>query len=595
MIRLPQNSSEASPEGSGEGSETRKSLRLRLILSAVAGVMIPLGFDPWGLAFLMPFAFMILALATDRCGFRRSLLLGWVFGLGVQGASLPWIMLAAKNYLGIFVLDDPDSLIAWLAGIGLFLIWWPLSSLGWGLCLALVSLAPEAPGARQRIWKCLGILVFVALYEQYWPRLFPWSVGSALATVEPSAGWILLRQWGVEVTSLVIASSGFLAAHIFPLVFDFFDRRQKVVTLSRVWLLIPGLAVASLTLLPLPNRGSSPQLHEAGQEVVVSLVQPAIPLEDRHGAKWRELNETLLEWLSVVEDDPEKMLRSEGRNLRRLTVFPEGMIPGVHDADSLRRWAQMAGVDHPLLSGVMVETEEGFANAVALIEPVRSGAGVRDYSVQLGFKKDLVPFGERIPGESIFEAIGWKPPITGLVAGDRPIVFDLGLADHGFGVSICYEGLLPGTSRGLQESGAQWHVNVTEDLWYGDFLEPAQHLQLQRSRSIESSLPLLRCTNAGLTVAFDPQAFGQQTLFAYRSFPGDPEWHTIDAAGEIALDREIGATGTLQVHLRSHPQIRKGPLLEWPQGWAPILGGVWILAGLLRIALQRQQGLPRVD
>lgn len=595
MIRLPQNSSGASPAKPEGGSEAPDSLRLPLILSASAGIMIPLGFDPWGLAFLMPLAFMILALATDRCGFRRSLLLGWVFGLGVQGASLPWITLAAKNYLGIFVLDDPGSLSAWAAGIGLFLVWWPLSSLGWGFCLALVSLAPEASGARQRIWKCLGIIIFVALYEQYWPRLFPWSVGSGLATPEPSMGWVLLRQWGVEVASLVIAGSGFLAAHSFPLGFDFFDRRQRVVTLSRVWLLIPGLAVASLTLLPLPNRGSSPQLHEAGLEVVVSLVQPAIPLEDRHGSKWNELNEALISELHFVERIANRGGDPENSNVRYLTVFPEGMIPGVHDAGSLRRWAKMADFDQPLLSGVMVETAEGFANAVALIEPVRSGSGVRDYSVQLGFKKDLVPFGERIPGESIFEALGWKPPITGLVAGDRPIVFDLGSSENGFGVSICYEGLLPGTSRGLQESGAQWHVNVTEDLWYGNFLEPAQHLQLQRSRSLESSLPLLRCTNAGLTVAFDPQAFGQQTFLAYRNYWDEPTWQTIESAGEIVLEEEIGDTGTLQVRLRSHPQIRKGPFLEWPQGWAPILGGVWTLAGLLRIVLQRQRGLPRVD
>ncbi|MAJ28346.1 hypothetical protein CBD41_02870, partial [bacterium TMED181] len=133
------------------------SLRVPLTLSFFAGIMVPLGFDPWGLSFLMPFAFMLLALATDRCGFRRSLLLGWVFGLGVQGASLPWIALAAKNYLGIFVLGDPGSWTAWLSGIGLFILWWPLSSLGWGFCMALVSMAPEAPGSRQRIWKCLGV------------------------------------------------------------------------------------------------------------------------------------------------------------------------------------------------------------------------------------------------------------------------------------------------------------------------------------------------------------------------------------------------------------------------------------------------------
>ena len=107
MIRLPQNSSGASPAKPEGGSEAPDSLRLPLILSASAGVMIPLGFDPWGLAFLMPLAFMILALATDRCGFRRSLLLGWVFGLGVQGASLPWITLAAKTTWGFLFSTTP--------------------------------------------------------------------------------------------------------------------------------------------------------------------------------------------------------------------------------------------------------------------------------------------------------------------------------------------------------------------------------------------------------------------------------------------------------------------------------------------------------
>lgn len=596
MIRLPQNSSGASPAKPEGGFEAPGSLRLPLILSASAGAMIPLGFDPWGLAFLMPLAFMILALATDRCGFRRSLLLGWVFGLGVQGASLPWITLAAKNYLGIFVLDDPGSLSAWAAGIGLFLVWWPLSSLGWGFCLALVSLAPEAPGTRQRIWKCLGIIIFVALYEQYWPRLFPWSVGSGLATPEPSMGWVLLRQWGVEVASLVIAGSGFLAAHSFPLVFDFFDRRKRNLTLSRAWLLLPACIVASLALIPFSNGGATPRIPDSSEEFVVSLIQPAIPLEDRHGAKWLELNRKLVSWISAVEDDAEWVSEQKEEGIRPLTVLPEGMIPGVHDPRSLRLWAQQIQLEQPLLSGVMIETPEGYANAVALLTPVEDERGVRDYSVEVGFKKDLVPFGERIPGESLFDLLGWKPPITGLVAGEGPIVFKLDSSDSPFGVSICYEGLLPGTSGGLQESGAEWHVNVTEDLWYGEFLEPAQHLQLQRSRSIESCLPLLRCTNAGHTVAFDPRAFGQQTFIAYRSLTNGPsEWQPIESAGEWSLHEEIGKPGILQVRLRSEPQIQRGPLMPWPKAWAPIFGAFWIVAGLLRIVLQRQQGLPRVD
>jgi apolipoprotein N-acyltransferase len=51
-------------------------------------------------------------------------------------------------------------------------------------------------------------------------------------------------------------------------------------------------------------------------------------------------------------------------------------------------------------------------------------------------------------------------------------------------------------------------INLTNDSWYGNTLEPEQHLFLARWRAIEFKLPILRATNTGVSVFLD--AHGQE-------------------------------------------------------------------------------------
>ena len=277
-----------------------------------------------------------------------------------------------------------------------------------------------------------------------------------------------------------------------------------------------------------------------------------------------------MRWISVVEDDAEWVSEQKEKGIRPLTVLPEGMIPGVHDPRDLRLWAQQIQLDQPLLSGVMIETPEGYANAGGALTPAQSDErGVRDYSVEVGFKRSG-SFGERIPGESLFDLLGWKP-ITGLVAGEGPIVFKLDSSDSPFGVSICYEGCCrePAGASGIRGGVAcQCDGGSLVRRIFGAC--PAS--PLQRSRSIESCLPLLRCTNAGHTVAFDPRAFGLQTLIAYRSLTDGPsEWQPIESAGEWSLHDEIGKPGILQIRLKSHRRSRGGLFCSGPRPKCPFL------------------------
>jgi apolipoprotein N-acyltransferase len=56
----------------------------------------------------------------------------------------------------------------------------------------------------------------------------------------------------------------------------------------------------------------------------------------------------------------------------------------------------------------------------------------------------------------------------------------------------------------LALAGAQMLNNITNDAWFGTSSAAAQHFANARFRAIETRLPLLRCSNTGITCAVDP-------------------------------------------------------------------------------------------
>ena len=72
-----------------------------------------------------------------------------------------------------------------------------------------------------------------------------------------------------------------------------------------------------------------------------------------------------------------------------------------------------------------------------------------------------------------------------------------------FRVLICYEGILADYMR-KNAGGADFLVNVTEDIWYGDTSHIGQHLQVLKIRAIESRISVARATNIGPSGVIDP-------------------------------------------------------------------------------------------
>lgn len=157
-------------------------------------------------------------------------------------------------------------------------------------------------------------------------------------------------------------------------------------------------------------------------------------------------------------------------------------------------------------------------------------------------KRILVPFGEYLPGEMRFPALrAWFPEASRYAPGvgpqlveyrfrpDRdgpPPVFSetedarwlnntqavlaawppAAPTERGrFLPLLCYEGLFPELTRaGLREGRADFILNLSNDSWFGDYLENYQTLNSVRLRAIESNRFLVRVTLSGVTAVFDP-------------------------------------------------------------------------------------------
>ncbi|PON16443.1 apolipoprotein N-acyltransferase [Candidatus Entotheonella serta] len=88
--------------------------------------------------------------------------------------------------------------------------------------------------------------------------------------------------------------------------------------------------------------------------------------------------------------------------------------------------------------------------------------------------------------------------------GERTTIFSLPKGD--FGVMICYEATYPYLARRLVQRGAQFLVNISNDVWlsYGGPAAAQQHFAISVFRAVETKRSLARVATAGLSGFVDP-------------------------------------------------------------------------------------------
>ena len=138
-----------------------------------------------------------------------------------------------------------------------------------------------------------------------------------------------------------------------------------------------------------------------------------------------------------------------------------------------------------MLGGFYVNDNNGVENSVLALTPD---------SREIYSKRHLVPFGEYIPLLKYIRWMGDWIPYSNIDAG----VNDGTLAVVGevAQMSICYEDAF-GSEIIQSLPLATLLINVTHDGWFSGSLEPEQHMQIARMRSLETGRYMVRATTTG--------------------------------------------------------------------------------------------------
>ena len=130
-------------------------------------------------------------------------------------------------------------------------------------------------------------------------------------------------------------------------------------------------------------------------------------------------------------------------------------------------------------------------------------------------KRRLVIFGEYIPLVRWLPFLKWLTPMGGeTTPGERPVEFEMRNPAAKMSVLICFEDMFAAEAREHTGPETDFLVNLSNDGWFGHGAEQWQQAASAVFRAVENGVPLLRCTNDGLTCWIDAQGRLRQILGA---------------------------------------------------------------------------------
>ena len=347
--------------------------------------------------------------------------------------------------------------------------------------------------------SCYYVIGF-CLFKYLWGKnlwwLFPWvwvGIEVSRSRGEISFPWSHLAFTLGDYTSIIqiisiVGISGLSALIIYLNLFLLKYWQSKKVE----WLIIfiiPMVMLASYGTYRLDNK-------EFGEEKAeLLLIQPFI----EQSTKWKKEN-----YEFVVQNNFD-MLQSANHKNKDLIVFPETSIPAYlnlkHDL-SLRYKKTAHNVNSNIIVGSLNFDKNGpaarnyynYYNAAYLFNK-------DNYNVEIYNKRRLVPFSEYLPFEGLF------PIISEVDLGEGD--FSMGKGPmllkniKNFTTQICYETVYSTFVREDIAAGSKLIINLTNDGWFKESIEPYQHVSLVKFQAIENGIPIARSANTGITIAYD--------------------------------------------------------------------------------------------
>jgi apolipoprotein N-acyltransferase len=128
-------------------------------------------------------------------------------------------------------------------------------------------------------------------------------------------------------------------------------------------------------------------------------------------------------------------------------------------------------------------------------------------------KRRLVIFGEYVPLERFLPFLRHLTPIGGSFSeGEKVVLFDLGEGRGKAAPVICFEDVFPHGARTHASFETDFILELTNDGWFGEGSAQWQHLAAAVFRAVENGVPVVRCTNTGITCWIDRHGIVRQIL-----------------------------------------------------------------------------------
>jgi apolipoprotein N-acyltransferase len=490
--------------------QARRIIESRFTVAIFAGILLALAFPRVGIAGLAWIAPGLLALAGLGTRGWESFRIGYVGGLAYYLVSLNWLLRIPYRWLGI-PLGPAVGLLALSAFLAIYPGIWV-----WFLSGAWRKPTLSGVEASQGGGTILSWAKDTVALENFWVVRFAWALCGAAAWVAiemciarflSGFPWDLLgvSQYRMLPLIQVAAITG-----VYGISF--------VVAWTSLSLLLAGLAIlerpamryawlseiilplATVSALFLFGIGRTRQTDESVRELKVTFVQPSIPQtliwdSENDEARFREIIDLSSKALTNKTD---------------LLLWPEAAVPGLvlYNQDhfdaltglarSKHVWMIVGADDAEPKKNARRKDDLEFFNSSFLISP--------DGRLEARYRKrNLVIFGEYVPLMNFLPFIKYLTPWIGGVftPGTDPVPFVMPGLHAKTSILICFEDVFPQLAREYVSEDTDFLVNLTNNGWFGEGAAQWQHGMTALFRAVENGLPLVRCSNNGLTCWVD--------------------------------------------------------------------------------------------
>lgn len=432
-----------------------KNTFIRYILLITSGFIYTASFSPLDFKigiFISIFIYFYLISKSSR---KSSILESYVYGLAIFTSGVSWIFNSIYYYGGEYFLFSIMMTAMFIIFISIFFI--PI-----GIFINkqnnLASI--HYPLVAASIWVLMEIIRSNLFGGFPWLLAGTSQVGTPFDSLYP-----LMGVYSVSFI-IVILSTIMVTTYYSPIRFKIF----------KIYTLFISLLFVLINIVP-------SQSTDFKEPIKVSVIQPNIHL----GLKYNQLQ---------LDNIKNKYIDILDNEINDFVIMPETAIPKIYQSDKKFYNDLIDKFGFDFVTGIFNydHSQDKVYNSMLMIE------NKKEFFYN---KRHLVPFGEYTPLENIFGYIAdiLNIPMSNIEHGEfeqnsmhykDTIIYPL----------ICYEIAYPSLIR-PKEDKYGLIITISNDAWFGNTFAPHQHLQIARVRALESSLPIIRAANTGISAILD--------------------------------------------------------------------------------------------